>query len=291
MVGEYAKQNLLAKVRGKYQADINNPVDDYGLSIKVLKHPKFTPEGIPYEPRSASKPNNNLTNSFADKLYDTAHEIHSYDTLASMATTAPSIPKYTLGVMSSIDNYLQPANKLLQPTDVANLSKLVSTLEPIQNVSSKIGSALNVVSGVTSGLELGKDIYDAVKNKHVDFDNAMKISDNATGVVSAAASAINPLAGLAITAGEKLVTGVIKGTKAVKDEKKREKVDHLKPDVWLNTVWHATTPAWMNEDIGGAYRNWKNKAPDRKAARKQKKEDYKKLSRKDKVKKFFSPYG
>jgi hypothetical protein len=68
MVGEYSKQKLLASGLQKIKS-INgallhepwarNPLDEFGLSTKILKHPKFTTTGIPYEPRAIIRPKNN----------------------------------------------------------------------------------------------------------------------------------------------------------------------------------------------------------------------------------------
>ena len=130
----------------------------------------------------------------------------------------------------------------------------------------------------------------------------MKMSDDATGVVTAAVSAINPIAGLALTAGEKLVTGIIKGAHAVEEEKKREGVKHLDPKTWLSTIWYANTPEWANKKFSDMYKDWKKDAPKREAAKKQKKAEakaYKQYKKdvwkhgtaKEKAKLFFFDYN
>jgi hypothetical protein len=163
----------------------------------------------------------------------------------------------------------------------------MNDVESISKTAGKIGSVANVAGGVLSGISLGKDIYDLAKGNGNKLELGTKIADDATGVVSAAVSAVNPLAGLALTGIEKLVTSGIKAGEAVKEEKKREGVKHLKPKEWVNTVWDSMTPAWMNKDIGQAYREWKAKAPERKAARKAKKAAWKKMSAKEKAHRFF----
>jgi hypothetical protein len=93
------------------------------------------------------------------------------------------------------------------------------------------------------------------------------------------------------------VTGGIKAGKAVKDEKAKNIngetwIDksgkkHLKGGVWLDIVTRANVPAWMVDDIGTQIKNYKKDKPKREAQKKQEKEDYKSLSQKEKVKKFF----
>jgi hypothetical protein len=167
------------------------------------------------------------------------------------------------------------------------LYNVMTDVGRVAETTSKIGTGLNAIGTVASGIRLGKDIYDSVKDGKVSFDTAMRMSDDATGIVSSIVSTVNPLAGLALTAGEKLVTSMVKGAEAVKEEKKKEGVKHLKPGVWLDTVVKASTPAWMTTDIGSAYRKWKQDKPKRKAERAQRKAEWKKMSGKEKAKRFF----
>jgi hypothetical protein len=100
---------------------------------------------------------------------------------------------------------------------------------------SSIAPVANVVGGVLGGVGLGHDIAKAVETKHVSFDDAMKMADDGTAVVSSAVSFIpvvgGPLsAGLSI--GEKIVTGGIKAGEAVKDRKKKSGVKHLGFNEW-----------------------------------------------------------
>jgi hypothetical protein len=224
----------------------------------------------------------------------------------------------TLGVINKVSQINpQTISKVVPMVDLANgassvgsigrpsnfvqvssgLEKEVVIPETISNVA-KIGDAVGKITGavgaVTSGVGLGFDIANAVKDKKVTFDNAMNMADDATGLVSAAVGFIPgigaPLS-IGLTAGEKLITGIIKGAEAVKKEKEAEGVKHLTPGVWLETVVKANTPAWMTEDIGEAYRNYKKNKPIIKAQKKaekiQRKEEWKKMSGKEKAKQFF----
>jgi hypothetical protein len=149
-------------------------------------------------------------------------------------------------------NAAEGVTRYYVPALNTTVTEVSEGLRAAGEVGKAIGTGATVVGVVASGGGLGFDIADAVDKKKVTFDNAMKISDDATGLVSAGVSLIPgvgvPIA-LALQAGEKLVTGIIKGADAVKEEKKREGVKHLKPKVWFNTVWRANTPAWMNEEI------------------------------------------
>jgi hypothetical protein len=61
----------------------------------------------------------------------------------------------------------------------------------------------------------------------------------------------------------------------------------LKSGVWLDTVTRANVPSWMVDDIGTQIKDYKKNKPTRDAKKKQEKEDYKSLSKRGKVKKFF----
>jgi hypothetical protein len=67
------------------------------------------------------------------------------------------------------------------------------------------------------------DIAEAVKDKHVTFDNAMRMADDGTGVVNAAVSFVPGVGvpiSLAMLGGEKLVTSIIKIARAEKEAKR-----------------------------------------------------------------------
>jgi hypothetical protein len=140
---------------------------------------------------------------------------------------------------------------------------LPSTLTKAASVGEAIGSSANAAGAVLSGVGLGLDIQSAIEDKHVTFNNAMKMADDGTGLVASLvglAPGIGTAISLGLIGGEKVVTTIIKGIKAVNDEKKKEglgKGDHLKPGVWLDTVVDATIPKWMTEDIGTQIKEWK----------------------------------
>jgi hypothetical protein len=186
-----------------------------------------------------------------------------------------------------------------EAADIARATASETQLLPeaISNIA-KVGEGVGKVAGAAgaalSGVSLGMDIANAVKDKKVTFDNAMRMADDGTGLVASAVGLI-PGVGTALSlgllGGEKVVTAIIKGAKAVKDMKKELGVKHLKPGVWLNTVVNASVPSWMTKDIGEAYREWKKNKPQRDAEKKEKKAqakaEWKKMSGKEKAKKFF----
>jgi hypothetical protein len=159
-----------------------------------------------------------------------------------------------------------------------NIANNASTLRTLADVGNQVASAGKVAGGVSaaagavgtglSAVSLGKDIYDALDKGKVTFDNAMHFADDGTALVAGtlglAEPGIGSAIGLGLTVGEKIVTGAIKAAKAVKEEKKREGVDHLKPAVWFDTVGKAIFPDWMFKELG--------KTKEQKAADKAKKE-------------------
>jgi hypothetical protein len=284
-VGEYEKNNFL--IRGLQRKKFpNTDFDEFGLSTKVLKKfvPMFTSTGIPYDPNIPKPTPEDTQNHKESQFGNVVRDLRTANSIAGMGTSAPEV-----AIMGY--NTLRGMGELSNATRTYNaLSKIAPAAEGL----GKVSTGLNVIGGALSAANLGNDIYNAVKDKHVSFDNAMKISDDATGVASAAVSMIPgvgvPLS-IALTGGEKLVTGFIKGAKAVKEEKKREGVKHLDPKTWIDTMWTAATPEWMNRDIGDAYREWKKNKPARKAAKKaekaRKKEEWKHMSGKEKAHRFF----
>jgi hypothetical protein len=145
-----------------------------------------------------------------------------------------------------------------------NIANNASTLRTLADVGNQVASAGRVAGGVSAAtgavgtglaaVSLGKDIYDALDKGKVTFDNAMHFADDGTALVAGtlglAVPGIGSAIGLGLTVGEKIVTGAIKAAKAVKEEKKKEGVDHLKPDVWLDTVGRSIFPEWMFEEWG-----------------------------------------
>jgi hypothetical protein len=126
-------------------------------------------------------------------------------------------------------------------------SGIASTAESVAESAGKvIGPAANVAGGVLSGIGLGFNIADAVKEKKengkVSFDTAMNIADNFIPVVGTGIS-------IALSVGEKLVTSAIRAGKAVAEEKKREGVKHLSSGQWLETTTQAIFPHWMTTDF------------------------------------------
>jgi hypothetical protein len=198
------------------------------------------------------------------------------NTAISMASAVPKLVTKGYNTLAGLGAINSPLAYSVV-SDIGGLAKAAGT----------VGSVANVAGGVLSAAGLGTDIAKAVNDGKITFDTAMKMADDGTGIVSAIASGINPLAGLAVTGVEKLVTGVVKSVKAVEDEKKREGLKHLKPGVWMETVLEANAPAWMTADIGQSYKDWKAKAPERKAAKAQKKAEWKAMSGKEKAARFF----
>jgi hypothetical protein len=189
-----------------------------------------------------------------------------YDIISEDILSGTRLANTGVGFASAIPSLATEGFNLLskagQMDNALNSYKVVSKLGSVAPLAEEIGGAANVVGGVLGGISLGKDISDAVKDKRVTFDNAMKMADDGTAVVSTAASFI-PVIGtglsLALTGGEKLVTGIIKADKAVKERKKELGVKHLGFDEWSNTVEKAILPNSMTKEIKTKKKNKKKK--------------------------------
>jgi hypothetical protein len=174
-----------------------------------------------------------------------------------------------------------------------NLPEIPSVLNTVADVGDVLGKGISAVGGVLGAVAMGTDIAEAVKEKRISFDNAMHMADDATSIATAV-TAFTPRGlplTLALMGGEKFVTGIIKGVKAVEDKKKEEGVEHLKPGEWLETLFEANVPAWML--MSGA--ELKEAHKEKKAEKKQAKAEDKrylasltpKERRKEKVRRFF----
>jgi hypothetical protein len=109
----------------------------------------------------------------------------------------------------------------------------------------KVGSGIGI--GL-SGASLGMDIAEAVKDKHVTFDNAMRMADDGTGLVSAAVSfvpAVGVPISLAMLGGEKLVTSIIKIIIADREAKKNNGGKGVGFNRWVEIAEKAALPNWM----------------------------------------------
>jgi hypothetical protein len=252
---------------------------------------------------------------------DNARDVLEYTDMANSAIGAVgnNITK-PLDVISKVTGYAAPVldtTRVIPMVEMgANAGNAASTASEVADVAratasagsegiseaistvSKVGEGVGKVAGaagaVLSTASLGMDIANAVKDHKVTFDNAMRMADDGTGIVASVVGLI-PGVGTALSGGllggEKVVTAIIKGAKAVKEKKKELGVKHLKPGVWLDTVVKASTPAWMTKDIGEAYREWKKNKPEMDAEKKEKKKqakaEWKKISSKEKAHKFF----
>ncbi|GHU24358.1 hypothetical protein FACS189472_17350 [Alphaproteobacteria bacterium] len=90
------------------------------------------------------------------------------------------------------------------------------------------------------------------------FDNAMNIAGDATGVVSGFVGMLSgrgSFVALGLFGVEKLITGGFNADRAVKEEKKREGVDHLSPSMWVSTVAGEFFPRWWGLQMGS--KEWK----------------------------------
>jgi hypothetical protein len=209
--------------------------------------------------------------------------------------TTRVIPMVEMGVNAgNAANAASEVADVARATATAGSNGLSEAVGTISKVGEGVGKVAGAAGAVLSTASLGMDIANAIHDKKVTFDNAMRMADDGTAIVTSALGMI-PGVGTALSlgllGGEKVVTAIIKGAKAVKDKKKELGVKHLKPGEWLDTVIKASTPAWMNKDIGEAYREWKKNKPQRdaekKAAKAQAKAEWKKMSAKEKAKRIF----
>jgi hypothetical protein len=250
MVGQYSKNNLIARtLRTKYPNDNfeeflhkNKKVNStWDLSPKTLSgllkvHPPKDAQKYMNEKNQSDEPKEKT-----DYVREGIDDASAATTVISMASAAPKI-------LGTLDNVATNASA------IRTLSDLGNQVAGTGRVAGGIGAAAGAIGTGLSAVSLGKDIYDVVDKGKVTFDNAMHFADDGTSLVAGtlgmAVPGIGTAIGLGLEAGEKLVTGIIKASKAVKEEKEKEGVDHLPPDVWFDTVGRAIFPAWMFTELG-----------------------------------------
>jgi hypothetical protein len=280
-VGEYFKAKYI-----KNYLEKRCPLNDYSDYIDdedKLRIPKIKYD---YGVNSVNpvNPVNPVNSHFSDSNYSIARNTNSnfklLNSATGLSTNIPSIPTYM--------------------KDFGLINSVPETISSIGKIAGPIGKATTLIGGGLSGINLGLYIAYAVQDKKVDFDNAMNIADDATGIVSSALSMIPgvgvPLS-LAASIGEKVITGAIKAIKAVKDEKAKNIsgenwIDksgqkHLKASVLFDNTTRANFPSWMVDDIGTQIKDYKKNKPIREAKKKQEKADYKSLSKNEKLKNSF----
>jgi hypothetical protein len=272
-VGDYNKDYFLLSGLSQLKNRLkkfnpNADIDEYGLSTKILR--RYTPQSVvrrPLQPlpndNTPIKHTNQDDENPAWKAVNLAKNINpAFGVIASAPNMAMELWNFEQRLPYQV---LSDANAMRAYNLLSNAQAYAKPLEVV-------GKASNVVGGVLSGASLAKDIYDMAKGNGDTFDNSMKIIDDAGGVVSAAVSAINPVAGLAVTAVEKLGTGIARGAKAVMDLKKQEGSDY-KPSEGLVAFMDANVPDWWSIQIGSPewHEYWKNRRLQKKQAKQEKK--------------------
>jgi hypothetical protein len=282
MVGQFNRNNLILKAKNnKYYTkhDFFNPKSAYESHLITKPKIHYESSVLELSPQSKaliiheeksnsnsdSKSNENSSNfnTNSNSYYHNAEDVvHDIDHLKTAINIAPTVVKKGAEIAQKVLPMITEAtSNTAHAAQIASTasaaSGIASTAENVAESAGKvIGPAANVASGVISGIGLGFNIADAVKEKKetgkVSFDTAINIADNATGVVAAAANFI-PVVGtgisIALSVGEKLVTSAIRAGKAVAEEKKREGVKHLSPGQWLQTTTEAIFPHWMTTDF------------------------------------------
>jgi hypothetical protein len=187
-------------------------------------------------------------NNFLQRTYENLDDY--FDTGLKVARLANSAISGLSGLPGKAADVLRTGYQIGQYTE--GVLPAISKLEGMTGMGSSIGTAGNVIGGVLGGVSLGHDIAKAIETKHVSFDDAMKMADDGTAVVSSAVSFIPVVGGpiaLGLNLGEKVVTGGVKAAKAVKERKKELGVKHLGYNEWANTVAGSVAPAWMSKDL------------------------------------------
>ncbi|GHU18467.1 hypothetical protein FACS189472_06830 [Alphaproteobacteria bacterium] len=257
MPGQYNKNNLvLRSLKRKYPYDdvemtLKKPLIAYNESVLGLP-----PGMVSWMGTSPTKtPTQTLNHNKYGDQRDASDTVGNINTGASVAS----------GLASQASN----AVELAEMYGIGVPSALSSVATTATEIGKAAGPALGAVSAASSGVSLGFDIANAKKEGKVTFDNAMKIADDATGVVSGIASMFpgpGSAIGLGLSIGEKIVSAPFKAYHAVKEEEKREGVKKLKPGVWMSTVLGEFTPKWWTLDIGS--KEWKQYWKDDKAKKK-----------------------
>jgi hypothetical protein len=213
-------------------------------------------------PFSGVNVNENHYTTFTGPLEDTHSEFRPAEPIIEIPSEHPTS---TFGINEN------PYTAYKGPVvgELSEAARGTSALDTAADFAGKAGDVLGVAGIGLSGLSLGSDIAEAFDNKKVTFDNAMKMADDGTGIVSGAVSFIPgvgvPLS-LALLGGEKLITSGVKIAKAVAEEKKREGVKHLSFDNWINTAEKAVLPEWMTIDVKDIPAYWRAKKQAKKDA-------------------------
>jgi hypothetical protein len=162
-------------------------------------------------------------------------------------------------------------------------------IKELGTVGNAVGKGAAVLGGALSGADLAVTINDIKNNGgKVSKDNAFKLADDITGIATSVLEFV-PVPGLAFgtQALETAITGGIKWGLADREKKKELGVKHLGFSDWAQTGLDSFNVGWMTKDLKQLAKENKQKAAIKKQVKKQEKEEWKHMSKKDKAKKFF----
>jgi hypothetical protein len=299
MVGQFNRNNLLLKAKNNkyYRKAYDNSLRLGGADDELVDGVVKTLPKIVYNSSVLE-----LSPQYKPVVIETNHE--NKGSQATQTIDAISGAKTGVSVGAAVVNKgAKIASKAVSA--LANGAATLSNVENVANIATTATNALNtaaevadtvgdVASGVgvvVSGAGLASNIVDAVNEHnqtgHVSFDTSMRIADNATGIVSGVASMI-PVVGtgisIALTAGEKLVTGIIKIVRAEKEAKKKNHGKNLGFFEGAQVALDAVTPHWMNTDFSELKKEHDDKKKaEKEAKRQEEKQKNKKYNRLEKL--------
>jgi hypothetical protein len=280
MPGIYKKNNLLMRgLQRKY------PYDDLEMTLRkpkiiydysTLGLPPSVLSAVSKEVRDIVVPNL-IKNTPSSSHNDESKDLISNAKLPLSLISKVSLPNTAVDLGNKVA-------KTLTGVPMGEAAPLIKDL-------GKVGSAVGKGVGAMSGADLAVTIDDIRNNGgKVSKDNAFRLADDITGVATSIMEFI-PVVGPGLsTATQVLETGITGGIKwgmADKEKKKELGVKHLGFSDWAQTGLDSFNVGWMTKDLKQLAKENKQKAAIKKELKKQEKEEWKHMSKKDKAKKFF----
>jgi hypothetical protein len=201
------------------------------------------------------------------------------------------LPLSLVSKVSIPNSLVNLGNKVATTFTSVPVGEATSLIKDMGTVGSAVGKGAAVLSGAVSGADLAV-VADEIRRNggKVSKDNAFRLADDITGVVSSGMNfipVVGPELALATQALETIVTGGVKWGMADKELKKELGVDHLKFADWSQLGLDSFGIGWMNKDFKQLAKESKEKSKLKKEAKKKAKEEWKHMTKKEKAKRFF----
>jgi hypothetical protein len=202
--------------------------------------------------------------------------------------------KLPLSIISNAklpNTMIDVGNKVAKTLTGVPMGEAAPLIKEMGQIGTVAGKGVAVLGGAMSGADLAVTIDDIRNNGgKVSKDNAFRLADDITGVATSIMEFV-PVVGPGLALGTQLletgITGGIKWGMADKEKKKELGVKHLGFSDWAQTGLDSFNVGWMTKDLKQLAKENKQKAAIKKELKKQEKEEWKHMSKKEKAKKFF----